>query len=44
MTDRYEAVYTTLLDASAADDPDEPQRIAIPIHREDRLGATTRGR
>jgi glycosyltransferase involved in cell wall biosynthesis len=44
MTDRYEAVYATLLDASAADDPDEPQRIAIPIHREDRLGATTRGR
>jgi glycosyltransferase involved in cell wall biosynthesis len=44
MTDRYEVVYATLLDASAADDPDEPRRIAIPIHREDRLGATTRAR
>ncbi len=56
MTDRYEAVYEKLLVGSAAaggaedggddegDAADEPQRIAIPILREDRLGAIPRAR
>jgi len=59
MTDRYEAVYATMLgrvgsvastdhgdgddDGDDGDDP-EPQRIAIPIRRDDRLGAIARGR
>ena len=57
MTDRYEAVFATMLDRTGADELDgddrdeggddgdgpEPQRIAIPIRREDRLGATARG-
>jgi glycosyltransferase involved in cell wall biosynthesis len=57
MTDRYEAVYATMLGRTSSQDPTddsapdddadavgaEPQRIAIPIHREDRLGAVTRG-